>query len=149
VVGSPSAWCFASRSISVVVTAAAHTSPLADGISEAECECEGGDANEQSHSRQHIGTAQCFLSDHREFLRGTTLGTRFQKTNPPPCAGLLFVGLSLKNKRCLGGDPWPAPRAGSFLLFGPGAWNAEALPSCRLRSCPLVLCSELSPLPEP
>jgi len=45
----------------VVVTAAAHTVPLPDGISEAECECEGGDANEQSHSRQRIGTAQCFL----------------------------------------------------------------------------------------
>jgi len=53
----------------VVVTAAAHTVSLADGISEAEYECEGGDANEQSHSRQRIGTAQCFLSDHREFLR--------------------------------------------------------------------------------
>jgi hypothetical protein len=41
-----------SGSITVVVTAAARARlPLADDISEAEYECERGDANEQSHAR--------------------------------------------------------------------------------------------------
>jgi hypothetical protein len=48
-------------SITVIVTAAARTVPLADGISEADCERERGDTNEQSHPRQRTGTGRCFL----------------------------------------------------------------------------------------
>jgi hypothetical protein len=56
-----------SDSITVVVTAVAHTVPLADGISEAEYEREGSDPDEQFHAKQRIGTAHCFLLGCRDF----------------------------------------------------------------------------------
>jgi hypothetical protein len=55
----------------VVVTAAAHTLPLADAISEADYKRERHDANEQSHSRQRIGTALFPVKARRDFY-GTT-----------------------------------------------------------------------------
>ena len=65
-------------SITVVVTPAAHTVPLADGISEADYERERGDANEPFHFKTTHRNRALFPIGPPRFLRNH-ISTRFQK----------------------------------------------------------------------
>jgi len=66
----------------VIVTAAAHTVPLADGISEAECECEGGDANEQSHPKTTHPNRALFPTRAAVISSGTASRNKVPKNEP-------------------------------------------------------------------
>jgi hypothetical protein len=66
----------------VVVTAAPHTVPLADAISEADYKRERRDANEQSHSRQRrIGRAVSYQNSPFAVLFASSL--RMGAGKPP------------------------------------------------------------------
>jgi hypothetical protein len=69
----------------VVVTAATHTVPLADAISEADYKRERCDANEQFHSRQRIGTALFPIKTCRDFY-GTISRNNVPKKSAPLCS---------------------------------------------------------------